>query len=36
MTKMFEVYKCDVCGNIIKVVHAADGNLVCCGKPMIL
>jgi superoxide reductase len=36
MTKMFEVYKCDVCGNIIKVVHASNGNLVCCGKPMIL
>jgi len=36
MTKMFEVYKCDVCGNIIKVVHPANGNLVCCGKPMIL
>jgi len=36
MVKMFEVYKCDVCGNIIKVVHASGGNLVCCGKPMIL
>jgi superoxide reductase len=36
MAKMFEVYKCEVCGNIIKVVHAAAGNLVCCGKPMIL
>ena len=36
MTKMFEVYKCEVCGNITKVVHASDGILVCCGKPMIL
>jgi len=36
MTKMFEVYKCEVCGNIIKVVHASEGALVCCGKPMIL
>jgi superoxide reductase len=33
---MFEVYKCEVCGNIIKVVHASNGTLVCCGKPMIL
>ena len=36
MTKMFEVYKCEVCGNITKVVHASGGLLVCCGKPMIL
>jgi len=33
---MFEVYKCEVCGNITKVVHASAGILVCCGKPMIL
>jgi superoxide reductase len=36
MTKLFEVYKCDVCGNIIKVVHASAGTLVCCDKPMVL
>ena len=33
---MFEVYKCEVCGNITKVVHASGGVLVCCGKPMVL
>jgi superoxide reductase len=33
---MFEVYKCEVCGNITKVVHASEGTLVCCGKLMIL
>lgn len=36
MTKLFEVYKCEVCGNIVKIVHASDGTLVCCGKPMLL
>jgi superoxide reductase len=36
MTKMFEVYKCEVCGNITKVIHNSGGLLVCCGKPMIL
>ena len=36
MTKLFEVYKCEVCGNIVKVVHASGGSLVCCGKPMTL
>jgi superoxide reductase len=36
MTKLFEVYKCDVCGNMTKVVHASGGTMVCCGKPMML
>jgi superoxide reductase len=36
MTKMFEVYKCDVCGNVVKVVHASGGTLVCCGQNMTL
>ena len=36
MTKLFEVYKCSVCGNTIKVVHASGGTLVCCGQPMVL
>jgi len=34
MTKLFEVYKCSVCGNITKVIHASGGTLVCCGQPM--
>ena len=34
MTRLFEVYKCSVCGNITKVVHASGGTLVCCGQPM--
>jgi superoxide reductase len=36
MAKRLEVYKCDVCGNIIEVLHAGKGDLVCCGKPMSL
>ncbi|OGC04756.1 desulfoferrodoxin [candidate division WOR-1 bacterium RIFOXYA12_FULL_43_27] len=31
-----QVYKCSVCGNIVEVVHVGGGELVCCGKPMIL
>lgn len=34
MTKILEVYKCEVCGNIVEVLHAGDGDLVCCGSPM--
>jgi superoxide reductase len=36
MTKLFEVYKCEVCGNMNRVVHASGGTMVCCGKPMTL
>lgn len=34
MTAQFEIYKCGICGNIVEVLHARDGQLVCCGKPM--
>lgn len=34
MTKRLEVYKCDVCGNIIEVLHEGVGHLICCGQPM--
>ena len=34
MTKVREVYKCEVCGNIVEVLHAGVGELVCCGQPM--
>ena len=34
MTKRLEVYKCDICGNIVEVLHEAGGELVCCGEAM--
>lgn len=34
MTETKQIYKCPVCGNIVEVVHAGEGQLVCCGKPM--
>lgn len=34
MTKRIEVYKCEVCGNIVEVIHDGKGELVCCGQPM--
>jgi len=36
MTELRQIYKCEMCGNIVEVVHASAGELVCCGKPMIL
>ena len=34
MTKKLQVYRCNVCGNIVEVLHAGAGQLVCCGQPM--
>jgi len=34
MVKVKEIYRCKECGNIIEVVHASGGELVCCGQPM--
>jgi superoxide reductase len=31
-----QIYKCDLCGNIVEVAHVGDGELVCCGQPMTL
>jgi len=28
------IYKCEVCGNIVEVLHTGVGELVCCGQPM--
>lgn len=34
MTEVREIYKCDICGNIVEVLHDGVGELVCCGEPM--
>ena len=36
MAERFEIYKCEVCGNIVEVLHGGAGELVCCGQPMVL
>lgn len=36
MTELKQIYKCEVCGNIVEVVHKGGGELVCCGRPMTL
>jgi len=35
MGKKGEVYRCDICGQVVEVVEGGDGELVCCGEPMI-
>ncbi len=34
MAEQLQVYKCDLCGNIVEVLHGGGGELVCCGQPM--
>ncbi len=34
MAERLEVYKCDVCGNIVEVLDGGGGELVCCCEPM--
>jgi superoxide reductase len=34
MTQLHQIYKCNICGNIVEVLHTGQGELVCCGQPM--
>ncbi len=36
MAKYLEVYKCELCGNIVEVFEGQAGTLVCCGQDMTL
>jgi superoxide reductase len=29
-----QIYHCPICGNIVEVLTAGGGELVCCGEPM--
>ncbi len=34
MAERLEVYKCELCGNIVEVLHGGAGELTCCGQAM--
>lgn len=34
MTKLHQIYRCPICGNVVEVLHTGVGQLVCCGQPM--
>ena len=36
MTALLQIYKCELCGNMVEMIRAGQGQLVCCGKPMTL
>ncbi|MCK4730352.1 MAG: desulfoferrodoxin [Candidatus Aenigmarchaeota archaeon] len=34
MTKINEIYKCEICGNVVSVIDSGVGELICCGQAM--
>jgi len=36
MTQIHQIYKCNICGNIVEILHAGYGELVCCGQAMVM
>jgi superoxide reductase len=34
MTERLQIYKCEVCGNMVEMIHDGKGEPVCCGQPM--
>ncbi len=32
--ELTQIYKCEICGNIVEVVHVGGGQLICCNQPM--
>ena len=29
-----KIFKCEICGNVVELLHEGKGQLVCCGQPM--
>jgi desulfoferrodoxin-like iron-binding protein len=36
VSKEGQVFKCEICGNVVVVKEAGGGELICCGEPMVL
>ena len=34
MTELKQIYKCNVCGNMVEMVHTGVGEPICCGENM--
>jgi desulfoferrodoxin-like iron-binding protein len=34
VSKEGQVYRCEICGNVVVVREVGGGELVCCGEPM--
>jgi desulfoferrodoxin-like iron-binding protein len=31
-----EIYRCEICGNVVELKEVGGGTLVCCGEEMVL
>ena len=36
MAETMQVFRCEVCGHVIQIMHGGAGTLVCCDQPMTL
>jgi len=34
MKQNLKIFKCEICGNIVELLHEGAGELVCCNQPM--
>jgi desulfoferrodoxin-like iron-binding protein len=34
VSKEGQVFRCEICGNVVIVKESGGGELVCCGEPM--
>ena len=34
MTQKLEIYKCEICSNVVEITHGSYGSLVCCNQNM--
>ena len=34
VSKEGQIFKCEICGNVVVVKENGGGELVCCGEPM--
>jgi desulfoferrodoxin-like iron-binding protein len=35
VSKEGQIFKCEICGNVVEVKEAGGGELICCGEPMV-
>jgi len=34
MAEKLEIYKCELCGNLVELLHGGKGDLTCCNEAM--
>lgn len=35
VSEVGEIYRCEICGNVVEVKEVGGGELICCGEPMV-